>query len=117
MITLYGYKKCSTCTKAEKYLKASEQEYTYIDITTAPPTAEVLKEIVANSGLPLKKFFNTSGVVYREEKIKDKLPSLSEDEQITLLASNGKLLKRPILTDGTKATVGFKEETYNEVWK
>ncbi|MNY56579.1 Regulatory protein Spx [compost metagenome] len=72
--------------------------------------------LVANSGLPLKKFFNTSGEVYKELGLKDKLAALSEDGQLELLASHGMLIKRPVVTDGKKVTVGYKEEQYGEAW-
>lgn len=116
MIQFYGYKRCGTCRKGEKTLEEKGIDYTFIDITLDPPALEDLRKIIVQSGKPLKKFFNTSGVVYREEKIKDKLPSMSEDEQIALLASNGKLLKRPIVTDGEKSSVGFVEEEFNTLW-
>ncbi len=116
MIKLYGYKKCGTCRKAEKFLSENGKEYQFIDITIEPPSRNELAEIIALTGKELKKFFNTSGVVYRQEKIKDQLPNLSDDEKIDLLASNGKLIKRPILTDGTKATVAFNEEEFDQIW-
>lgn len=113
---LYGYKKCGTCRKAEKFLIENGINYQFIDITINPPSKEELVDIIKLTKKSLKKFFNTSGVVYRTEKIKDKLPTLSEDEQIDLLASNGKLLKRPILTSGKKATVAFDEEEFKKTW-
>lgn len=116
MLKLYGYKRCGTCRKGEKILTENGISYEFIDITEHPPARSELVEIIAQSGKDLKKFFNTSGVVYREQKIKDKLPSLSEDEQITLLASNGKLLKRPIVTDGKKSSVGFSEDEFKSFW-
>lgn len=116
MVTFYGYKRCSTCRKGEKFLTHRGIDYTFVDITEEPPSKEDLVKIIEQSGKPLKKFFNTSGVVYREQKIKDKLPSMSEEEQVALLASNGKLLKRPIVTDGTKSSVAFKEDEFGEIW-
>lgn len=116
MVQFYGYKRCGTCRKGEKHLNENGVEYQFIDITVAPPGLAELRQIITNSGKPLKKFFNTSGVVYREERIKDKLPSMSEDEQIKLLASNGKLLKRPIVSDGNKSSVGYNEDEFNSLW-
>ena len=112
----YGYKKCGTSRKGEKFFTENNIAYEFIDITLNPPSRDELAEIITKTGKPIKKFFNTSGVVYRSEKIKDKLPALSEDEQIDLLASNGKLLKRPIVTDVTKATVAFNEEEFKAIW-
>jgi len=112
----YGYKKCGTSRKGEKFFTENNIAYEFIDITLNPPTRAELAEIIKQTGKPIKKFFNTSGVVYRSEKIKDQLPNLSDDQQIDLLASNGKLLKRPIITDGTKATVAFNEEEFKATW-
>ena len=81
------------------------------------PDKETLKALYEKSGLELKKFFNTSGQKYRELQLKDKLPAMSEDEQLELLASNGMLIKRPITTDGKRVTVGFNEDTFKSVWK
>lgn len=116
MIKLYGYKKCSTCTKAEKALSALNLEYKYIDITTNPPSASALKKLMKQANIELKKWFNTSGVVYREQNIKTKLPTLTQAQAIELLASNGKLIKRPIVTDGETTTVGFKETDFQQTW-
>ncbi len=113
---LYGYKRCGTCRKAEKFLVENGIKYKFIDITTTPPLVDELSKIIEKSGKPLKNFFNTSGVVYREDKIKDKLPTLSKLEQIELLASNGKLIKRPLVFDGSRSSVGFKEDEFRGVW-
>ncbi|SFF12613.1 arsenate reductase [Paenibacillus algorifonticola] len=115
-ITVYQYPKCGTCRNAVKSLQAKGNKLELRHIVEETPTAEQLKELVKLSGLELKKFFNTSGDVYRELGLKDKLASMSEEEQLALLASNGMLIKRPIATDGTKATVGFKEEQYEQEW-
>lgn len=117
MIKLYGYKRCGTCRKAEKALSENDIDYNFVDITTNPPSLIELESIIKLSGKELKKFFNTSGVVYRELKLKDKLKSMSEKDQLQLLASDGKLIKRPITTDGTSATVGFQEEEFLNTWK
>ena len=116
MLKLYGYKKCGTCRKAEKALQNLSLNYEFIDITENPPSATTLKKVVAQAGIEHKKMFNTSGVQYRELKIKDKLPSLSDKEIRDMLAGNGRLIKRPIVTDDKHATVGFKEEVFNRTW-
>jgi arsenate reductase (glutaredoxin) len=115
-ITYYGYPKCTTCRKAKKWLDEHGVAYDEIDIKEAPPSEEQLREIIPASGLELKKFFNTSGKVYRESGLKDRLPDLSEEEKIRLLASDGMLLKRPIVFDGEKATVGFREADFESAW-
>jgi arsenate reductase len=115
-LTIIQYPKCSTCKAAVKSLQSKGNDVQSRDIVEQTPTAEELKVIVANSGLELKKFFNTSGDVYRELGLKDKLAGMSEDEKYALLASNGMLIKRPIVTDGKKVTVGYKEEQYAEAW-
>lgn len=115
MITFYAYKSCSSCRSAEKLLKDNALPYTFIDITTHPPSSKELSGLVKKSGLELKKFLNTSGELYRELGLKDKLGSMSEDEIIRLLASNGRLIKRPLIADDTRVTVGFKDDAI-KVW-
>lgn len=115
-LTIIQYPKCGTCRSAVKSLQSKGHDVHTRHIVEQTPTAEELKEIVANSGLELKKFFNTSGEVYRELGLKDTLGALSEEEKYALLASNGMLIKRPIVTDGTKVTVGYKEEQYEQAW-
>lgn len=117
MIKLYGYNKCSTCKKAEKKLKEKGISYNFIDITTTPPSKTTLKSILKSGDYELKDLFNRSGVLYREMNMKDKIKTLSENQAIELLASHGKLVKRPIVTDGKKYTVGFKEDSFSKVWK
>lgn len=117
MITFYGYKKCSTCRKAEKALEAGNVPYTFCDITEAPPSRTALKKILTRSGVPLKKLFNTSGEQYKLLGIKDKLATMTEAEALELLAGNGRLIKRPLVTDGTQATVGFDEAVFGKTWK
>ena len=116
-ITYYGYPKCGTCRKAKAWLDAEGVEYHDVHIVETPPTIEELKKIVETSGLPLKKFYNTSGMKYRELGLKDKLPTMSNDEQFELLSSDGMLIKRPLITDGSKVTLGFKESDFIENWK
>lgn len=106
------YPACSTCQKAKKWLTENGIEFTNRLIVEENPTVEELKVWIPRSGLPLKKFFNTSGLVYKELKLSEKLPSMSEDEQITLLATNGKLVKRPLLVTDTIVRVGFKPEEW-----
>ncbi len=113
----YGYPKCTTCKKAEKWLKENGIPYEASNIAEQPPGEQALKEIITSSQLPLKKFFNTSGMKYRELGLKDKLATMSEDDQIKLLASDGMLIKRPLMTDGKTTTVGFNEETFAETWQ
>ena len=103
------YPKCSTCQKAKKWLDNQGIEYTERHIVEDNPTYEELREWYQKSGLPLKRFFNTSGMLYKEMKLKDKLPEMSEEEQLKLLATNGMLVKRPLLITEDKVFVGFKE--------
>ena len=103
------YPKCSTCRKAKKYLEENGVEFIDRHIVETNPTAEELKEWIAKSGLPVKKFFNTSGKLYKEMGLKDKLASMSDEEQIELLASNGMLVKRPLIIEEGRVLVGFKE--------
>ena len=116
MMTFYWYPKCGTCRKAKKWLDDRGISYEAVHIAEAPPTQEELKAIYEKSGLPLTKFFNTSGMKYRELGLKDKLKDMSEDEKLSLLSSDGMLIKRPIAYDGEKVTVGFKEDHYKSVW-
>ena len=109
------YPKCSTCRKAKKWLDEHNVEYTERHIADEKPTYDELKEWYEKSRLPLKKFFNTSGLLYKEMKLKDKLPSMSEEEQLRLLATDGMLVKRPILVTGDKVLVGFKEAEWAEI--
>ena len=111
------YPKCTTCQKAKKWLDEKGITYERRDIKENNPTVSELKEWYKISGLPLKKFFNTSGLLYKSMDLKNKLPEMSDDEQIELLASDGMLVKRPILTDGRKVIVGFREKEYEEFFK
>lgn len=101
--------------KAKKWLEERGMEYELRDIKTDNPTAEELKTWWEKSGLPLKRFFNTSGNLYKEMKLKDKLPQMSEEEQIALLSTDGMLVKRPILVSSGKVLVGFKEKEWEEL--
>ena len=109
------YPKCTTCKKAKKWLDDQNVAYTDRHIKEENPTIEELKEWHQKSGLPLKRFFNTSGNLYKELKLKDRLPEMSEEEQYELLATDGMLVKRPIHVNGDKITTGFKEEVWKEI--
>ena len=111
---LIEYPRCSTCQKAKKWLDEHKIEYTERHIVEDNPSYDELKEWHKKSGLPLKKFFNTSGMLYKEMQLKDKLPGMSEEEQWKLLATNGMLVKRPLVIDGNTVLVGFKEAEWAE---
>ncbi|MCC6923886.1 MAG: Spx/MgsR family RNA polymerase-binding regulatory protein [Nitrosomonas sp.] len=115
-IKFFGYKKCSNCIKAEKLLQNAGVVYEFTDITQNPPSLDELAMIAENASIMLNKLFNTSGVQYRELKIKEILPELTKLEILSLLANNGRLIKRPLITDGEKATVGFEEAQLSKVW-
>ena len=108
------YPPCSTCRKAKVWLDSHDVAYTARHIKDENPTYEELKDWHAKSGLPLKKFFNTSGQIYKSMQLKDRLPGMSEDEQLHLLAEDGMLVKRPILVDGERVLVGFRENEWAE---
>lgn len=112
MMLFVYYPKCSTCIKAKNWLEAHEKTFEARDIKAEHPTADELRLWYQKSGLPLKRFFNTSGILYREMGLKDKLPTMSEDEQLELLASDGMLVKRPIVADGDTVLVGFREKEW-----
>ena len=116
-IKFIQYPKCTSCKKAQKWLDEQGIQYENIHIVESTPTKEQLESFYKASGLPLKKFFNTSGNKYKELGLKDKLATMTEDEQLALLASDGMLIKRPIVTDGNKLTLGFKESDFLESWK
>lgn len=116
MLTFYGYDKCSTCRNAKKWLDSQGIAYKSVDITQQPPSQKLLGDILKKGEYSLKDLFNKSGVLYREMKMKDKLPSMSEADAVKLLSEHGKLCKRPIATDGKKHTVGFNADRYAEVW-
>ena len=106
---LICYPKCTTCQKAKKWLESQGIAYTERNIAEENPTYAVLKEWHKKSGLPLKRFFNTSGLLYKSMQLKDKLPEMSEEEQLKLLATDGMLVKRPLVVDGDNVLTGFKE--------
>ena len=111
------YPPCTTCKKAKKWLQDNGLEFSARHIKEASPTAEEIDDWQRKSGLDLKKFFNTSGMVYRELGLKDKLPAMSRQEQITLLASDGMLVKRPILVTQDSVLVGFKVKDWEKLLK
>ena len=107
------YPKCSTCKKAKKWLEDNGIEFEERDIKTDNPTAEELKRWHKMSGVSIKKFFNTSGILYREKNLKDELPNMTEEEQIALLSSYGMLVKRPIIVGANFVMIGFKENDWS----
>jgi len=109
------YPKCSTCKKAKKFLDSNNVIYDDRNIVVDNPKKEELRKWVKISGYPIKKFFNTSGLLYKEFKLKEKIPTLSEEELLDLLETNGMLVKRPILVKGDKVLVGFKEEEWENI--
>ena len=115
-LTFYWYPKCGTCRKAKKWLDDHQISYEEIHIVESPPSRNDLEVLYQASGLDIKKFFNTSGMKYRELGLKDKVKALSDAELLDLLATDGMLIKRPILTDSQRVTVGFKEEEYEAAW-
>ena len=106
------YPRCSTCQRAQRWLQEHGVEARTRDIKEEKPTADELRAWHAKSGLPLKRFFNTSGMIYRELGLKDKLPAMTEEEQYAVLASDGMLVKRPLLIAGDHVLVGFREKEW-----
>lgn len=115
MIKVYCYSKCSTCKKALKWLDDRGVAYEKIDLKENNPGEEELREYHAKSGLPLKRFFNTSGMIYRDMELSKKLPAMSDDEQFVLLASDGMLVKRPLLVKDDTVLTGFREKEWEEI--
>ncbi len=113
-IQFVNYPKCSTCQKAKKWLNEHQVDYLDRPIKEENPSTDELKEWLKISGLPLKRFFNTSGLLYKEMQLKDKLPGMSEEEQIALLAGDGMLVKRPIVVGKDFVLVGFKESEWKD---
>ncbi|MDY2838227.1 MAG: arsenate reductase family protein [Bilifractor sp.] len=117
MIKVYCYSRCSTCKKALKWLDENKIEHEIIDIKADHPDENTLREYYSMSGLPLKRFFNTSGIPYREMGLSKKLPDMSENEQLALLATDGMLIKRPLLVGDDFVLTGFKEAEWIEKLK
>lgn len=109
------YPKCTTCLKAKKYLDENNISYTERNIKSENPTYEELKSWYEKSGLPLKRFFNTSGILYRSLRLAERIPDMSEEEQLRLLASDGMLVKRPIAVTENMTLVGFKEKEWEKL--
>ena len=114
MVTFICYPKCTTCQKAQKWLEEKGVAYTLRNIKEDKPSFEELSAWYAQSGLPLRKFFNTSGLLYKSLALKDKLPAMTEEEMLRLLATDGMLVKRPLLIGDGFVLVGFKEAQWNE---
>lgn len=112
MITFICYPKCTTCQKAKKWLDDNKIEYVLRDIKTDNPSKEELSAWYAKSGLPLKRFFNTSGLLYKSMELKTKLPDMTDEEMLSLLATDGMLVKRPLLVGDDTVLVGFKEKEW-----
>ena len=113
--TFLHYPLCGTCRKAKKWLEENKVEFNSRLIVEENPTFDELKTWIPQSGLPLKKFFNTSGVLYKEMNLKEKLSTMTEEQQIQLLSSNGKLVKRPLMVSEDTVLVGFKEEDWKNI--
>lgn len=116
-VTIICFQKCSTCKKAEEWLKNNGMEYIYRPIKEERPTVNELRKWILQTGLPIQRFFNTSGLLYRENNMKDKISILSQDELIDILASDGMMVKRPILLIEDKVLIGFREKEWQEVIK
>ena len=114
MLKVYCYSRCTTCQKALKWLDENKIVYTVVDIKTDHPDEKSLRKFYAMSGLPLKRFFNTSGIPYREMELSKRLPAMSEDEQFALLASDGMLVKRPLVVGSGFVLTGFRETEWAE---
>lgn len=115
MIKFYGYSKCSTVKKAKKWLNENNIPFEEIEITENPPTKEELEKLYKDSGYDLKKFFNTSGIKYRELGLKDLVKTESDDKLLEILSSDGMLIKRPLVYDDKNILLGFKEEDWKKV--
>lgn len=117
MIQFYEHPRCSTCKKARAWLDENKVVYNQINLLETPPTAKELASLIEASGLPIRRFFNTSGGKYRELGLKDKIDDMDIAEASALLATDGMLIKRPLMTDGKKLTLGFKEADFEKNWK
>ena len=115
MLKVYCYSKCTTCKKALAWLDEKGIKYELLDIKEQHPDEETLKKYYKMSGYPLKRFFNTSGLLYKELELSKKLPSMSEDEQFRLLASDGMLVKRPLLVKDETVLTGFREKEWEAI--
>ncbi len=116
MLTFFGYAKCSTCVNAKKILAKLGRPITEIDITTEPPSVTELRSLIKKSGRPYTDFLNRSGILYRKRNMKEQVKTLPSDAIVAMLASEGRLLKRPIVTDGSRVTVGFSPTEFEKTW-
>lgn len=116
MLKFYGYSKCDTCRRAKRWLEAKGKKIEEIDITLNPPKFEEIKTYLKKSGRELVDFLNKSGLQYRALNMKEKVKTLPEDKILQMLAKEGRLIKRPIVTDGKKVTVGFDEKDFAATW-
>ena len=116
MITFLGHPGCTTCKKAEKWLKENNIDYQWDDIRENPPSKEVLTNLLEEEVLSTRRLFNTRGKLYKEKNFKNNLDELSIEEKATLLHENGMLIRRPFVTDGDKVTVGFDEDVFETTW-
>lgn len=117
MPKFYHYPNCSICRKAQKWLEGHDQKLEIVDITLLPPSTKELKKALTLSGRKITDLLNTSGVQYRQLNLKAKIKNMTDDEILHLLSKNGKLIKRPLVLDAKKATVGFKEDEFQKTWK
>lgn len=117
MPKFYQYPKCSTCRNAQKWLESHKNQLDSVDITLNPPSKTELKKVLKASGKTIADLLNKSGEQYRALNMKEKVKTLSEDQILDLLVKNGRLIKRPLVFDETKATIGFKEEEFKKAWK
>lgn len=117
MPKFYHYNNCSTCRKAGKWLESHDQKLEVMDIILNPPSKEQLKKVLKASGKPIFSLLNTSGEQYRLLNMKEKIKTLTDEQLLNLLSKNGRLIKRPLVFDDHKATIGFKEEEFKKTWK
>lgn len=117
MLKFYWYSKCDTCRRAKKWLEAKKKSFEEVDITLDPPSAKELADYLKKSGKELKDFLNKSGIQYRALNMKDKVKTLSPEKILDMMGKEGRLIKRPIVTDGKKVTVGFDEKEFAAAWK
>jgi len=115
-LKVYYHATCGTCRKAIGHLKSLDAPLELIPLKETPPSEEELRQLIAQSGLSVRKWFNTSGEAYRSLGLKERLEGMPEEEQIALLAGNGMLIKRPVVTDGSRVTVGYREDEFSRVW-
>lgn len=116
MIKFYGYKKCGTSRKAEKALTEWGIAYQFIDITENPPSDQEMRGIIQKAGLPVKKAYNTSGLEYKQGQYSQKLKTMDEEQMLQALSGKGRLMKRPMVTDGKRATIGFQLDVFQQTW-